>query len=487
MSSFDAAAASANDTETIQSAQVLRTDPTQYNSPICVAFHPTNSNIIAVSYFNRTIKLWDIPQQKIIANFLCEHQRGQPSRARLIAWHPSGDYFVAGFDNRMVYIYQPRSQAPVHELFHDGFGPLTSLEFSADGSQLLVAGAYAHMRIYDTRNYRTLLEPNLLELLFPPPTPQRLCNLGCATFSHDGSAILFANGKDLYKLNSLSKTLTHIVEHTSPVLCVKCKEDKTISGSKTDSILREGGGIEKRVDIGAVAISFNNEGTLLAVIDEKDDTVKIINSNTGDIYHSFSGSSEWSISWVGPRIAYCDQRLVQTLVVNNTKVLLDTILEEIDSKLIGKQLPSDLGLEVLKFVGTPPRQSDKIGRDLTSKEANPSSPPAPMPAPPPAPARESLLLGQMPPPPAREFLMPAPMPPPPSESFMSPPVKSRKLGESGENYKSVTDEPRDYNQITPDSNKRGRGGKTKRKRRRKTTKKLIVKNLKKRSLKRKRK
>lgn len=479
MSSFDSAAASANDTVTIQSAHVLRTDPTHYNSPICVAFHPTDSNIIAVSYFNRTIKLWDVTQQKIIANFSCTPSESnkyniyedvrESSRARFIAWHPSGNYFVAGFDDRSVKIYQPHSQAPVHELLHDGFGPLTSLEFSADGSQLLVVGAYANMLIYNTHDYTILAEPNLLELLFPQQTPQRLVNLGCATFSHDCSVILFANGKALYELNTRSNKLTHIVNHTSSVLCVKCKEDKTISGSKTELIVHKVGGIKESVGIGAVAISFNDEETLVAVIDKKDNTVKIIDSNTGRVYHKFGDSSEWSISWVGPRIAYCDRRLVQTLVVSNTEVLLDTILEVIDSKLSGKQLPSDLGLEVLKFVGTPRRQADEIGKVLTSKEANPSSPP---------------------PAPAREFLMPASMPPPPPESFMSPPVKSRKLGESD---KSVThaqiQNPIDYNKITPDSNsnKRGRGGKTKRKRRSKTTKKLIAKNLKKRSLRIKRK
>jgi hypothetical protein len=490
---MSSAASAIGDEETIQPAYVLSTDQRQFNTPLCVALHPIDPNTIAVSYFDRTIKLWNVPEKKTKANFSCtptelnkyNYYGGvrESSRARLIAWHPNGGYLVAGCDDRSVKICHIGSQEPVHELLHDGFGPLTSVEFSMDGSKLLVAGAKANMRIYNTENYSTLAQPNLLKVL----AKQLLVNLGCAAFVPDGSAILFANGNNLYKLNTSLNGKTDIVEHTSPVLCVKCKENKIISGSKTDLILREGGGIAKRDDIGAVAISFNNEGTLVAVIDEKDDTVKILNSTTGDVYHSFSGSIGWNISWVGPRIAYCKREHVQTLVVNNTKELLDTVLEEIDLKLSGKQLPSDLGFEVLKYLGTPSRQIRGIGKYLTSESANPSPPP-----------RESLLSAKMLPPPPRESLLSEQMlPPPPPESLMSPPesllsppVKSRRLGENTESPSDTQIPPSEYNQITPESNKRGRGGtggKTKRKIRSKTTKKLIAKNLKKRSLKRKRK
>jgi WD40 repeat protein len=370
-----------NDNTTIVPYRVLQTDPTQYNKPICVALNPKSNNMLLAGYFNRTINIWQVNQQKIGYSFLCDPTKyykynafgyiRKPSRAQYIAWHPSGDYFVAAFDDRSVKIYMPKYNTPQYELLHEDFGPLTSLRFNTDGNKLLVLGSYGKMRIYDTTDYSIIIEHDLIELLFPPPNHKRLANLGCAVFVPDETSVLFGNGTQLYKFNYTTGELMAIVEHIHDlsVMMVECKRGNTISGSKSDLIIN---GV-KIQDIGAIAASFNNDATLVAVIDDKSNNVKIIDIKTREVIHQFGKSENgWSISWVGHRIAYCNGLVIETWVIQDTIPIFETLLNEVDIKLGSQVFPTVLASEVGKYAGIPPRQTDKVDMYLTSNRANPA-------------------------------------------------------------------------------------------------------------------
>jgi WD40 repeat protein len=460
-----------DDKKTVALHQDLMTK--EYNYARCVAFYPKtidkssveSSELLLVGYSN-TIKLWDVNKKKIVYTFDCGS-----SQAQFVCWHPSGNYFAAALGDRSVLIYQPKDPKPKFTLRNYGLAVLTSLKFSEDGTELLLADCQGNIQIYNTETEPfTSYEPIKLK------PPNAGLNVAHVQFDTDGG-ILFSNRESIFIFSLDENGETHYDlerKFESPVTLVECKGANKIYGSE-DELIINGKTIK---GIGAVAASFNDDGKLVAVIDYNDDAfdgvVKIIDVSTGKLLHVLGKVRRGdSISWVGNRIAYCHGQHVNVWSVQDTKATLETLVDEVYTNF-GKYLPPDsISANVMGILGTDPSQLSKIGKYTTSAEANPQ--PSSLKAlPPPPPSQvNSGISAELPPP-----------PPAPQESLMSPPVKSRRLEES---------KMSEYNQITPEYKlkqdgqlKREReGGKTKRKRRSKTTKKLITK--KKRSLRIKRK
>ncbi len=124
-----------------------------HTAPIVdVKWSPYKTNILATASEDASIKIWDIPQERITADLKTETQTlsGHSKKVGLINWHPTVFELIAsgGFDNK-VNVWNVVSGESLHSFnFNDS---IMSLEWNNVGSLLATTTKDKNVNIIDPR------------------------------------------------------------------------------------------------------------------------------------------------------------------------------------------------------------------------------------------------------------------------------------------------------------------------------------------------
>eukprot|EP00656_Telonema_subtile_P051021 TRINITY_DN6759_c0_g1_i2.p1 TRINITY_DN6759_c0_g1~~TRINITY_DN6759_c0_g1_i2.p1 ORF type:complete len:279 (+),score=34.00 TRINITY_DN6759_c0_g1_i2:232-1068(+) len=194
------------------SRPVTRTFYSHTHAVQCLAFHP-GSVVLASGGADHTIQLFDT----VKANSKRAIQSLQDTHSvNGVAWHPSGEFLLAGTDHGAPHLYMPSKHSnhcflpPDEASYHSA--AITSVQFSPDGSKYASCSADGAIKLWDGASSALVSE-------IPAAHDGRAVN--SIVFSKDGKKLLSCGNDSLSRLwdvNSSEQVSTYAgaVHHVHP-------------------------------------------------------------------------------------------------------------------------------------------------------------------------------------------------------------------------------------------------------------------------------
>ena len=318
-----------------------------------VAFSPDGKTLASAGYYDRgtEVRLWETATGKHIRLLLSVE--GEMDAVESIAYSPDGRTLAIGWGTGGISLSDAKTEAPPQFLDLHHRGEVSSLAFSPDGALLASCGEDNTVRLWDVKTRKLLrtfighksgFSNGVFSVAFSPDGKTvassskesvRLWNtqgeehlrsvithtaILDVVFSSDGKTLASGNGDNTVRLwdAKSGKPFTTLIGHKGEVSNVAFSPDgKTLASIGDDTVrlwdARTGEHVRALSESKYYSVVFSPNGETLATehqaTEHQGNTVRLWNTKTGALRHTFTKQEHWVISMAfGP-----DERLLAVL------------------------------------------------------------------------------------------------------------------------------------------------------------------------------
>mmetsp|Transcript_29026 Transcript_29026/g.48778 ORF Transcript_29026/g.48778 Transcript_29026/m.48778 type:complete len:306 (+) Transcript_29026:45-962(+) len=161
---------------------------------------------------DRTLKVWDIHQNKVIGNF-------KPAQSMIysVSVNPVNKTILCGCIDGSVRIYHLSTREPLTQFFAQG-DPVVSIQCHGSGREILTAGQDGLIRLWDSNNIGMCYQTIVVNHNLSKTTP-----LACASYTPNYNYVLASSLNSSHRLIPLRTSTSH--------------SSSSSSGSRTDSAI----------------------------------------------------------------------------------------------------------------------------------------------------------------------------------------------------------------------------------------------------------